>query len=151
MAKAHKEFFSGYQIDPKSVLKTFTNEGYDEMLIVRDIEYFSHCEHHMVPFFGIANIAYIPDDKITGLSKLPRLVEVFAKRLQNQERLTVQVANTLFEDLKPKGVAVQITGKHLCMCSRGVQKAGSETVTSSFLGDFEKDAALRSDFLAQVK
>ena len=151
VAKAHKEFFSGYDIDPKTILKTFTNEGYDEMLLVKDIEYYSHCEHHMVPFFGTAHVAYIPDAKITGLSKIPRLVEVFAKRLQNQERLTVQVAKTLFEELSPKGVAVQISGKHLCMCARGVRKNSSETITTTFLGEFKKKSDLRSDFFNQLK
>ena len=112
--KAHKEFFAGYKVDPKSIIKTFTNEGYDEMLVVKDIAYFSHCEHHMVPFFGRAHVAYIPDKQITGLSKLPRLVEVFARRLQNQERLTVQVAETLMEELKPLGVAIKVSGKHMC-------------------------------------
>ncbi len=151
VARAHKEFFAGYNQDPKKVLKTFTNEGYNEMLLVKDIEYFSHCEHHMVPFFGMAHIAYIPDDKITGLSKLPRLVEVFAKRLQNQERLTVQIAQTLFEELKPKGVAIYISGKHLCMCARGIKKVNSETITTCFLGEFEKSDGLRNDFFSQIR
>lgn len=151
VTKAHKEFFSGYDIDPKTVLKTFTNEGYDEMILVKDIEYYSHCEHHMVPFFGVAHIAYIPGENITGLSKLPRLVEVFAKRLQNQERLTVQVAQTLFEELAPKGVAISISGKHLCMCARGVSKVNSETITTCFLGEFKTSDGLRNDFFSQIK
>ncbi len=151
VAKAHKEFFAGYESDPKKLLKTFTNEGYDEMLLVKNIAYYSHCEHHMVPFFGRAHVAYIPDKRITGLSKLPRLVEVFARRLQNQERLTVQVAETLMEELKPLGVAVQISGKHLCMCGRGVNQPDSETITTTFLGEFKKDGALRSDFFNQLK
>ena len=150
VAKAYKEFFSGYDIDPKSVIKTFTNEQYDEMLLVRNIEYFSFCEHHMVPFFGIANIAYIPREKITGLSKIPRLVDVFSKRLQNQERLTTQVANTLYEVLEPKGVAVQFQGTHLCMSARGVQKPKAETITTAFLGDFKTDAGVRADFFASL-
>jgi len=151
VAKAHKEFFAGYKTDPKSVIKTFTNEGYDEMLLVKDINYFSHCEHHMVPFFGKAHVAYIPDKDITGLSKLPRLVDVFARRLQNQERLTVQVAETLMSELKPLGVAVQISGKHLCMCGRGVGQTSSETVTTAFLGDFKTTESLRRDFFDQLK
>ena len=150
VAKAYEELLSGYKTDPKQVLKTFTNEGYDEMLLVRNIEYFSLCEHHMIPFFGVANIAYIPNKKITGLSKIPRLVDVFSKRLQNQERLTTQVANTLYEILEPKGVAVQITGLHLCMSARGIQKTQAETVTTDFLGSFEKDSSLKSDFLLQI-
>lgn len=151
VARAHKEFFAGYDQDPASVLKTFSNEGYDEMLLVKNIEYFSHCEHHMVPFFGHVHIAYIPDKNITGLSKLPRLVEVFARRLQNQERLTVQIAETLFKTLKPKGVAIQISGKHLCMCARGVKKIASETITTAFLGDFKTNGDLRNDFFNQIK
>lgn len=151
VAKAHKEFFAGYAIDPKSLIKTFTNEAYDEMLLVKDINYFSHCEHHMVPFFGKAHVAYIPNEKITGLSKLPRLVDAFARRLQNQERLTVQIAHSLMGALSPKGVAVQISGKHLCMCGRGVGQADSETVTTAFLGEFKTDGHLRNDFFNQIK
>jgi GTP cyclohydrolase I len=150
VAKAHKEFFAGYSQDPKKVLKTFTNEGYEEMLLVKDIEYYSHCEHHMVPFFGKAHVAYIPDEKITGLSKIPRLIEIFAKRLQNQERLTAQIANTLYKELNAKGVAVYIDGKHLCMCARGVEKTNSKTITTAFLGDFKTNCALRSDFFMQI-
>lgn len=151
VAKAQKDFFAGYEMDPKKVLKTFTNEGYNEMLLVRGIDYFSHCEHHMVPFFGKVDIAYIPDKEITGLSKLPRLVEVFAKRLQNQERLTVQVANVLFEELRPKGVAISISGTHLCMCARGVRQVNATTITTCFLGDFEKSDGLRNDFFNQIR
>ncbi|MCK5460846.1 GTP cyclohydrolase I FolE [Candidatus Gracilibacteria bacterium] len=151
IAAAHKEFFSGYDQNPTTILKTFSNEGYDEMLLVKNIEYFSHCEHHMVPFFGSVHIAYIPDKTITGLSKLPRLVEIFARRLQNQERLTVQIAETLFQILKPKGVAIQITGKHLCMCARGIKKTASETITTAFLGEFKTNGDLRNDFFNQIK
>ena len=147
---AYKEIFSGYKTDPKSVLKTFTNENYDEMLLVRNIEYFSICEHHMIPFFGIAHVAYIPDKTITGLSKIPRLVDAFSKRLQNQERMTTQIASTLFEVLQPKGVAVQLTGTHLCMSARGIQKTNAETVTTDFLGNFKNDPSFKSDFLFQV-
>lgn len=151
VAKAHKELFSGYNTDPKTLLKTFTNEGYNEMLLVKDIEYYSNCEHHMLPFFGKAHVAYIPGKNITGLSKLPRLVDVFARRLQNQERLTVQIAETLMEALDPVGVAVQISGSHMCMCSRGVRQSKSETITTCFLGAFKNDPGLRSDFFNQVK
>ena len=150
VAKAYEEMLSGYQIDPKSILKTFTNEAYDEMLLVRNIEYFSLCEHHMIPFFGVAHIAYIPNKKITGLSKMPRLVDAFAKRLQNQERLTTQIANTLYEVLEPKGVAVQLTGLHLCMSARGIAKTKAETVTTDFLGDFKKEPSLKNAFLLQI-
>ncbi len=148
--KAYEQLLAGYKSDPKKILKTFTNENYDEMLLVRNIEYFSMCEHHMIPFFGMAHVAYIPDKKITGLSKIPRLIDAFAQRLQNQERMTTQVAETMFEVLKPKGVAVQITGTHLCISARGVQKPKSETVTTTFLGDFKTKANLQSDFLFQV-
>ena len=152
VVKAYGELFSGYEVgDPKTLLKTFTNEGYNEMLLVRDIEYYSNCEHHMLPFFGKAHVAYIPGKNITGLSKLPRLVDVYARRLQNQERLTVQIAETLMEALDPVGVAVQISGLHMCMCSRGVGQAKSETVSTCFLGKFKDDAGLRSDFFNQVK
>lgn len=151
VVKAQQELLSGYKTDPKAIIKTFTNEGYDEMILVKNIEYFSMCEHHMIPFFGYAHVAYIPNGHITGLSKLPRLVDAFAKRLQNQERLTVQIAETLYHELKPQGVAVQISGKHLCMCGRGVHKGESETVTTSFLGAFKDDPSLKSDFFNQLK
>lgn len=151
VAKAHQELFSGYKVDANTVLKTFTNESYDEMLVVKDIEYYSNCEHHMLPFFGKAHVAYIPDKKITGLSKLPRLVEVYARRLQNQERLTVQVAHTLMENLSPVGVAVQFSGLHMCMCSRGVGQSKSETISTCFLGKFKDDAGFRADFFNQIK
>ena len=150
VAKAYKELFSGYKADPKNLIKTFDAEGYKEMILVKDIEYFSMCEHHMIPFFGKAHIAYIPGEKITGLSKLPRLVDVFARRLQNQERLTQQVANTLSEGIAPRGVAVQITGKHLCMHARGVEKTSSEAITTVFLGEFKNNLARQQEFLSQI-
>ena len=149
--RAYDELFAGYKTDPKSILKTFTNEGYREMILVRDIEYYSMCEHHMIPFFGVAHIAYVPGKKITGLSKLPRLVDAFARRLQNQERLTEQIADTLYEALEPKGVAVQLTGKHLCMCARGIKKTSSETITTAFRGDYLNDHTFKADFFAQIK
>ncbi len=149
--EAYKELFSGYKQDPKKVVKHFTNEGYDEMLTVKNIQYYSSCEHHMLPFFGKAHVAYIPDEKITGLSKIPRLVDVFARRLQNQERLSVQIAETLMEELQPKGVAVQISGLHMCMCSRGVAQNDSQTVTTTFLGAFKEDPQLRQDFFNQIQ
>ncbi len=151
IAKMHEEIFAGYKDDPKKILKGFDAEGAKDMVLVRDIEYYSTCEHHMVPFTGRAHIAYLPTEKITGLSKLPRLVECFAKRLQNQERITLQVAETIMEELNPRGVAVMITGKHLCMHSRGVKNPTSEAVTTSWLGEFETNASLRQEFLMQVK
>ncbi|MCF7830644.1 GTP cyclohydrolase I FolE [Candidatus Gracilibacteria bacterium] len=150
IAKMHQEIFSGYKEDPKKILKKFKANGYDEMILVKNIEYFSTCEHHMVSFFGKANIAYLPDKHITGLSKLPRLVDIFAHRLQNQERLTIQIADTLQKELKAKGVAVQLSGRHLCMSGRGVKKHEAETITTSFRGDFKKDKNLRSDFFNQI-
>lgn len=151
IAESYKEIFAGYNEDPCKVIKTFDANGYEEMILVKNIDYFSTCEHHMIPFFGMAHIAYIPGKKITGLSKLPRIVDIFAKRLQNQERLTVQIADTLLEELKPKGVAVQISGRHLCMCARGVKKTDAETVTTAFRGAFKKDVSLRNDFFNQIK
>jgi len=151
IAKMHKEIFAGYGEDAAAVLKTFDAEGATDMVLVKDIEYYSTCEHHMVPFMGRAHVAYLPDGKITGLSKLPRLVEIFSKRLQNQERLTLQVAETLMKELKPRGVAVMLTGKHLCMHSRGVKNPTSEAVTTSWKGEFETNADLRKEFLLQVR
>ena len=150
VTKMYDEIFAGYQQNPQKILKKFDANGYDAIIIVKNIEYFSTCEHHMIPFFGMANVAYLPNKHITGLSKIPRLIDCFAKRLQNQERLTMQIANTLFQELKPRGVAVQITGKHLCMCGRGVKKTTSETVTNKFLGEFSQNPSLRADFLTQI-
>lgn len=150
IAKMHDELFAGYKVDEKKVIKKFDAEGARDMIVVRNIQYHSMCEHHMIPFFGMAHVAYLPGDHITGLSKLPRLVEVFAKRLQNQERITQQVAETLFEGLAPRGVAVQLTGRHLCMHARGVENTTSDAITSTWLGEFEKNADLRREFLMQV-
>jgi GTP cyclohydrolase IA len=122
-------------------------ERYSEMVLVRDIELYSLCEHHLLPFFGKAHVAYIPDGRIIGLSKLPRLVEVFSRRLQTQERLTVQVAEALDQALKPRGVAVIIEAAHLCMMMRGVEKQNSQTVTSSMLGSFSSDPRTRAEFM----
>ncbi|MCF7812044.1 GTP cyclohydrolase I FolE [Candidatus Gracilibacteria bacterium] len=151
IADSYKELFSGYKEDPRKVIKTFEANGYEEMILVKNIDYFSTCEHHMIPFFGMAHIAYIPDKKITGLSKLPRIVDIFARRLQNQERLTVQVADVLHEELNPKGVAVQVSGRHLCMCGRGVKKVDAETVTTAFRGAFKTKPDLKNDFFNQIK
>ena len=125
-------------------------EKYSEMVIVKDIEVFSLCEHHMLPFYGKAHIAYIPDGKIVGLSKLPRVVDCFARRLQVQERLTEQVSSTLFEVLKPLGVGVVIEAYHLCMMMRGVEKQSSYTITSSMLGSFREDRRTRQEFMALI-
>jgi GTP cyclohydrolase IA len=148
--KSWKELYSGYDQDPKSVFKTFENEGFDNMVICKDIEFYSMCEHHMLPFFGKAHIGYIPNDKIIGLSKLARLADIFARRLQNQERLTNQIAETLMTNLKPKGVGVILEGKHFCMMSRGVQKQDSSMVTSSLYGIFMDKKSVKEEFLTLI-
>lgn len=151
VAKSFEKLYGGYHQDPQKIITVFENEGYDEMVIAKDIEFYSMCEHHMLPFFGKAHIGYIPEDKIIGLSKMPRLVEVFARRLQNQERLTKQIADTLSEILKPKGVGVVLEASHFCMMARGVEKQGSKMVTSSFTGHFKKDEKTRNEFLNLIK
>jgi len=149
--KSFKELFGGYAMDPKEVLGTTFEKGeYNQMVICKDIEMYSTCEHHMIPFFGKAHIGYIPGDRVVGLSKLARLTEVFSRRLQIQEQLTQQIADTLNEVLKPKGVIVVIEAKHLCMCARGAKKQHSSMVTSSIKGLFEQQEA-RSEFLGLIK
>lgn len=149
--EAMDHLFSGYGKNPADVLTVFENEGYDEMILVKNIEFYSHCEHHMQPFFGRAHLAYIPRDKIIGLSKLPRVVEIFARRLQNQERLTTQIAEAMLDLLDPKGVAVVLEAKHFCMMARGVEKQMSEVTTSALKGLFKKNAATREEFLRLIK
>ena len=146
---AYEEFFSGYQSKPAEILsKTFDDvEGYDEMVIVRDISIESHCEHHMVPFIGKAHIGYIPDKRVVGISKLARIADVFAKRLQTQETMTVQIADTINEVLKPKGVAVVIDAQHQCMTTRGTHKTESSTITSRMLGLFRTNSNTRNEFM----
>lgn len=153
VTKSFTEFFSGYEINPADVLqRTFQEvEGYDEMIVLRDIDFSSHCEHHMVPFTGRVHIAYIPNDKVLGLSKLARLVDVYAKRLQIQEKFTAQIANTLNDLLKPRGVAVVVEAKHMCMTMRGVQKTGSVMQTSHLLGLFRSDPRTRQEFFSLLK
>jgi GTP cyclohydrolase IA len=152
VAQSLQYLTQGYKQDVKDILKhAVFKEPYDEMVIVKDIEIFSLCEHHMLPFYGKAHVAYIPNGKIIGLSKIPRLVEVFSKRLQVQERLTTQIAECLMEALKPKGVAVVIEALHLCMSMRGVKKADAYTITSAMLGAFRKDARSRSEFLSLIR
>ncbi|MCK5609758.1 GTP cyclohydrolase I FolE [Candidatus Pacearchaeota archaeon] len=147
VAKSFNKLFGGYKEDPKKLITVFDNEGYDEMIIARDIDFYSTCEHHMLPFTGKAYVGYIPNDKIIGLSKLPRLVEIFSRRLQNQERLTKQVADTLTEMLNPLGVGVVIKAEHMCMKARGVEKQNCEISTSSFTGLFKKNQNTRAEFL----
>jgi GTP cyclohydrolase IA len=153
VTRAFEEFFGGYSQDPEDVLqKTFEEvEGYDEMVIVKDIPMMSHCEHHMVPFLGRAHVAYLPDRRVVGLSKLARVVEIYARRLQIQEKLTVQIADTIDRVLKPKGVAVVIEAEHQCMTMRGVKKGGSSTVTSRMTGAFRENPSTRREFLAMVQ
>jgi len=149
--RLYKEITSGYHEDPKDIINgAIYNMDYDEMVIIKDIEYYSLCEHHMLPFFGKAQVAYIPKKKVIGLSKIPRIVEVFARRLQVQERMTVQIANFLNETLKPKGVAVVVNGYHLCMAMRGVRKSDANMLTSSMLGAFRNDERTRAEFLSLI-
>jgi GTP cyclohydrolase I len=150
--RSWKELYAGYGERAEEILVTQFQAGeYDEMVLLRDIEFFSTCEHHLLPFSGKAHIAYLPDEKIIGLSKLARLTNMYARRLQVQERLTCQIANDLQRVLKPKGVAVMIEGKHQCMCSRGVSKQEGKMVTSCLLGAFKENLASRTEFLALVK
>ena len=146
---AFREYFKGYNEDPNQVLeKTFGDvEGYDDMVVQKNISVQSHCEHHMAPIVGVAHVAYIPNEKIVGLSKLARVVEVFAKRLQTQERLTMQIAKTLMEALDAKGVAVSIDATHQCMTMRGIKKEQATTVTNYYLGQFKEDLSYQNRYL----
>ena len=150
--KAYNEFFSGYEMDPEEILeKTFEEvEGYDEMVIVKDIRVESHCEHHMVPIIGKAHIGYIPDKRVVGISKLARLVDVYAKRLQTQETMTAQIGQSIEKVLKPRGVAVIVDAAHQCMTTRGVHKMNSSTITSCMKGIFRDKETTRSEFLNLV-
>jgi len=149
VVKAFKEYFKGYRENPKDVLdKTFGDvEGYDDMVIQKNISVQSHCEHHMAPIIGKAHVAYIPRERVVGLSKLARVVEVFSKRLQTQERLTMQIANTLMESLDAKGVAVTIDSTHQCMTMRGIKKEQASTVTNYYLGQFKEDLSYQNRYL----
>ena len=148
VAKSMEFLTNGYKLDPSEILKkAMFNEKYSQMVLVKDIELYSLCEHHMLPFFGKAHIAYIPDGQIVGLSKIPRIVDVFSRRLQVQERLTDQIRDCIQDTLKPKGVAIVIEAQHLCMQMRGVQKQHSSTTTSAFSGIFMKDEKTRSEFI----
>ncbi|MEE9454234.1 MAG: GTP cyclohydrolase I FolE [Paracoccaceae bacterium] len=149
VTKAYLEWFRGYDEDPNEMLqRTFGEvEGYDEMVVLRDIRYESYCEHHMAPIIGVAHVAYIPTERVVGISKLARVVDTFAKRLQVQEKMNAQIAQSLFDVLQPKGVAVVLEGEHHCMSTRGVHKPGVSMVTSTMLGDFRTDRELRKEFL----
>jgi GTP cyclohydrolase I len=148
VAEAHEFLTSGYQRDIKDVMNNaLFSEKYDEMVLVKNIDFYSLCEHHMLPFYGKVHVAYIPNGKIIGLSKIPRIVDVFARRLQVQERMTQQIADTLEEYLQPTGVAVVVEAFHMCMMMRGVQKQNSSATTSAVHGDFKEDARTRTEFL----
>ncbi len=153
VAKAWKHWTAGYAQDPAECLKVFEDgaQEYNELIVVRGIPVYSHCEHHLAPFFGSATIGYVPDGKIVGLSKLTRLVDCFSKRLQVQERLTIQIANALMTHLEPQAVGLVIRCRHLCMESRGVRTQGEETVTSAMLGELLTNLALRTEFLALAR
>ncbi|WP_109481887.1 GTP cyclohydrolase I FolE [Paraburkholderia sp. C35] len=152
VVRAYEEFFAGYTVEPREILaRTFSEvDGYDEMIVLKDIRFESYCEHHMVPIIGRAHVAYLPEHRVVGISKLARLVDAFAKRLQIQEKMTVQIADTLNEVLQPKGVGVILEASHQCMSTRGVHKAGVEMVTSRMLGTFRSDPSTRREFLSIV-
>jgi GTP cyclohydrolase I len=152
VARAYEEFFAGYAEDPVELLQRVFEEtdGYDEMVVLRDVRFESHCEHHLAPIIGKAHVAYFPATRVVGISKLARVVEVYAKRLQIQEKLTAQIANTIEQVLRPKGVAVVIEAAHQCMTTRGIHKPGVTMVTSRMLGVFRSDPATRREFLAMI-
>ena len=149
---AYREWFSGYQIDPSELLSHTFEEvaGYDEMVVLRNVRFESHCEHHLAPIVGKAHVGYLPDQRVVGISKLARLVEAFGKRLQIQEKMTAQIANTLDEVLKPLGVGVVIEASHGCMTTRGIHKAGLTMVTSQMIGAFREHSSTRREFLAMI-
>jgi GTP cyclohydrolase I len=153
VAKAYEEFFRGYHEDPATILaKTFEDvAGYDEMVLVRGINFESYCEHHLVPIIGVAHIGYLPTDRVVGLSKLARVVDCFAKRLQIQEKMTVDIAKAIETSLKPNGVAVVLEAEHQCMSTRGVMKKGALTKTSCMLGAFRSSAEARTEFLSLIR
>jgi GTP cyclohydrolase IA len=153
VVKAYEELYGGYRENASEMLERVFEEvgGYDDMVVVRDIPFFSHCEHHMVPFVGKAHIGYYPAEGVVGLSKLARVVDVFAKRMQTQETLTSQIVTTIDEALKPRGVAIIIEAEHMCMSMRGVQKQGSSTITTQFTGVFRDDPAEQARFITMVR
>jgi GTP cyclohydrolase I len=151
VARMFGELASGYTTDPEKLINgAIFDVDYSELVVVRDIEYYSLCEHHMLPFFGKAHVAYIPDGKVIGLSKIPRIVEMYARRLQVQERMTSEIAGFLQSAIHPRGVAVLVEGQHMCSMMRGVKKSQASMITSSFLGDFKDHRELRNDFVAQI-
>ena len=153
VAKAYEEWFAGYNDDPVAFLRRTFHEvdGYDEMIVLRDVSFESHCEHHLAPIIGKAQVGYLPDRKVVGISKLARVVETFAKRLQVQEAMTAQIANCINDVLKPKGVGVVVEGVHHCMTTRGIHKPGVAMMTSCLLGDFRSDPRTRAEFLNIIR
>lgn len=153
VVKAYRELFAGYDADIDDVLGTTFEEvaGYNDIVLVRDIPFFSHCEHHMLPVIGKAHVAYLPDGRVLGLSKIARVVEVYGRRLQTQEAMTAQIANAIEETLRPQGVAVFIEAEHMCMAMRGVQKSGSTTLTTTFTGRFKDNATEQARFMSMVR
>lgn len=151
VAKAYAELTEGYDMKPSDVATVFDSEGYDEMIISKDIEFYSLCEHHMLPFTGVAHVAYIPNKKIIGLSKLARIVDIYAKRLQVQERMTTQIANAIQDLLNPIGVAIVVEGKHMCQMMRGIKKQNSTMVTSCMIGAFKENIETRNEFLDLIR
>jgi len=153
VAKAYREMFGGYEMNPAEELgRTFEEvAGYDDLVLLKDIEFHSHCEHHMVPIIGKAHVGYLPDNKVVGLSKLARVVDIFAQRLQTQEAMTAQVANVIQEVLNPRGVAVMIEAEHMCMAMRGIQKQGSTTLTTTFTGAFKTEPTEQVRFMTMIR
>ncbi|WEX87316.1 GTP cyclohydrolase I FolE [Sinorhizobium garamanticum] len=153
VVKAYKELFGGYELAAEDVLgRTFEEvAGYDDMVLVKDIPFFSHCEHHMVPIIGKAHVAYMPNGRVLGLSKIARVVDIYARRLQTQETMTAQIAKAIDETLAPRGVAVMIEAEHMCMAMRGVQKQGSTTLTTTFTGSFQTDPAEQARFMTMLR
>jgi GTP cyclohydrolase I len=153
VARAFKEYFAGYLEDPADVLSRTFHEvgGYDDIVMLRDIEFTSHCEHHVAPFVGRAHVAYLPVKSVVGISKLARVVEIFARRLQTQENMTAQIANTIADSLEPRGVAVMLEAVHSCMSMRGVSKRGVATITSQFIGEFKTNPVMQARFMEMVR
>ncbi|MFT7088187.1 MAG: GTP cyclohydrolase I [Rickettsiales bacterium] len=152
VVKAYQEFFSGYGVDTAKILgKTFEEiEGYDDIVLLKNMRFESHCEHHIAPFIGTAHIAYLPDKKVVGISKIARILDVFAKRLQTQETMTSQIANALQESLAPKGVAVYIDAEHQCMTTRGIHKPGTTTITTAMIGEFKSNVDMKNNFFKLI-
>lgn len=151
VTRMYEEIFSGYEANPRDVMGVTFDEQHEELVIIKDIIYYSQCEHHMAPFFGKVHVGYLPSGKVAGLSKFARLVDVVTRKLQVQERITSEIADILDDVLKPHGVMVVVEGEHMCMCSRGVKKYGSQTITSAVRGSFRTDSTLRAEFLSLLK